>query len=263
MAGIATILRSSSKESALARLTSTFYKGETSKFNFEKYINAHKTAHKIFKDCNFINGSGLDDATKIQYFKSGIRPEAGLDVVLTTLRSNPTYRGFDHLVSFLSAEVDQKVIRGQQVSTASNKRVSPANTGCSVKPTSRSDKPNEFCVVDGKRVYRKSYPKQEFRSLSKPQCEQTHLTYNPLQVSARPRQDRLAILSPIIVRKNDSYDAANGYNFLLASCLHYLNRCCFVWNQGHATIVQDSLLRSLTLARVVIANVRNNCRRKS
>ena len=82
----------------------------------------------MLQDCNFNNGSGLDDATKIQHFKSGIRPEAGLEVALTTSRSNPTYRGFDHLVSFLSAEVDQKKIRGQQVATSTNRRVSTAVT---------------------------------------------------------------------------------------------------------------------------------------
>ena len=74
------------RESAFARPTSTFYKGETSKFNFEKYINAQKTAHKISEDCNFNNGSSLDDATKIQHFKSGIWPEASLEVALTTSR---------------------------------------------------------------------------------------------------------------------------------------------------------------------------------
>ena len=61
------------RESAFARIRSTFYKGETSKFDFEKYINVHKTAHKMLQDCNFNNGSDLDDATKIQHFMSGIR----------------------------------------------------------------------------------------------------------------------------------------------------------------------------------------------
>jgi len=63
-------------ERTRARLSSTFYKGETSKFNFEKYINVHKTAHRMLQDYNFNNGSGLDNSTKIQHCKSGIRPEA-------------------------------------------------------------------------------------------------------------------------------------------------------------------------------------------
>ena len=125
----------------------------------------------MLQDCNFNNGSGLDDATKIQHFKSGIRPEAGLEVALTTSRSNPTYRGFDHLVSFLSAEVDQKKIRGQQVATSTNRRLSSAQTSRSSKPTSTLDKSMQSCVVDGKRVHRKSYPKKEFRSLTKAQRE--------------------------------------------------------------------------------------------
>ena len=108
--------------------------------------------------------------------------------------------------------VDQKMIRirGQQVSTALNRRVLSANTGRSVKPTANSDKPIESCVVDGEQVYRKSYPKKEFRFLMKSQCEansqgkgylqfrsvlilqQTHQTYYPLQTSARLGLDRLA-----------------------------------------------------------------------
>ena len=86
-------------------------------------------------------------------------------------RSNPTYRCFDHLVSFLSAEVDQKKIRGQQVASSINRRVSSAQTSRSSKLTSNHEKSMESCVVDGKRVYRKSYPKKEFRSLTKAQRE--------------------------------------------------------------------------------------------
>ena len=159
------------RETAFARLTSTFYKGETSKFDFEKYINVHKTANRMLQICNFNSGSGLDDATKIQHFKSGIRPEAGLEVALTTSRSNPTYRGFDHLVSFVSTEVDQKKIRGQQVASFTNRRVSSTQTSQSSKPTSNHDKSIESCVVDGKRIYRMSYPKKEFSSFTKAQRE--------------------------------------------------------------------------------------------
>mmetsp|Transcript_13389 Transcript_13389/g.17533 ORF Transcript_13389/g.17533 Transcript_13389/m.17533 type:complete len:109 (+) Transcript_13389:701-1027(+) len=63
-------------------------------------------------------------------------------------------------------------IRGQQVSTALNRRVLSANTGRSVKPTANFDKPIELCVVDGKRVYRKSYLKKEFLFLMKSQREE-------------------------------------------------------------------------------------------
>ena len=110
-----------------------------------------------------------------------------LEVALTTSRSNPAYRGFDHLVSFLSAEVDQKMIRGQQVSTASNRRVSSANTGRSVKPTANSDKLMESYVVDGKRVNRKSYPKREFRSLTKPQREAVIRMHKDHRVNSQGR----------------------------------------------------------------------------
>ena len=54
---------------------------------------------------------------------------------------------------------------------SSTRRVSSAQTSRNPKPVSSNEKSTESCVVDGKRVYRKSYPKREFRSLTKAQRE--------------------------------------------------------------------------------------------
>ena len=75
------------------------------------------------------------------------------------------------------------MIRGQQVSTASNRRVSSANTGRCVKPTANSDKQIESCVVDGKRVYRKSYP----FSLTKSQREAVIKIHKDHRVNSQGR----------------------------------------------------------------------------
>ena len=54
------------------KLKSTKYYGDTKYFNFEKYINAHVKAHKQLLDIKYNDGKGLDDETKIFYFKEGI-----------------------------------------------------------------------------------------------------------------------------------------------------------------------------------------------
>ena len=38
------------RESAFSKLSTTFYKGETHRFDFEKYIQVHKEAHKLLED---------------------------------------------------------------------------------------------------------------------------------------------------------------------------------------------------------------------
>jgi hypothetical protein len=69
------------RESVFAKLSSAFYKGETNHFSFEKYIQIHKEAHKMLEDVEFGN-CGMDNATKIQHFKQGIKAEAGLETAL-------------------------------------------------------------------------------------------------------------------------------------------------------------------------------------
>ena len=38
------------RDRAFSKLNNTFYKGETNRYNFEKYINTHKEAHKMLQD---------------------------------------------------------------------------------------------------------------------------------------------------------------------------------------------------------------------
>ena len=50
----------------------------------------------------------------IDYFKTGIKVEAGLETQLSNARVNPAYRQFTNLVSYLQAEVEHKILRRSQ-----------------------------------------------------------------------------------------------------------------------------------------------------
>ena len=41
-------------------------------FKFKDYINKHLNAHKELLEIGYNNGNGVDEATKIYYFKSNI-----------------------------------------------------------------------------------------------------------------------------------------------------------------------------------------------
>ena len=64
---------------AMDKLKNSTYKGDKRNFKFEDYINLHIKAHKQLLDIQYNNRIGLDDATKIQYFKANILPQADLE----------------------------------------------------------------------------------------------------------------------------------------------------------------------------------------
>ena len=41
------------REVAFNKLHNTLYRGETNQYNFEKYVNSHKQAHKMLQDAQF------------------------------------------------------------------------------------------------------------------------------------------------------------------------------------------------------------------
>jgi hypothetical protein len=164
------------RELAFTKLSTTFYRGETHRFNFEKYIAIHKEAHKQLEDAGYNGGVGLDDETKVQHFKTGIKVEAQLEHAISAARANPMYHGFDQFVSYMSAEVDHKALRKSQMRTARERNVSSIG--------SRPDKPNNgnqgdsswlskfaknSMMVGGRKVFAKQYSKEEFGQLTKAQ----------------------------------------------------------------------------------------------
>ena len=70
-------------EQAFASLNNTFNKGEHKNFNFEKFVAIHLEAHRLLNEAEYNNGAGMDDATKIQHLKSGIKLDAGLEHAMT------------------------------------------------------------------------------------------------------------------------------------------------------------------------------------
>ena len=161
------------RETAFNKLQVIFYRGETMRFSFEKYVNIHKEAHKMLQDAGFNNGTGLDQESMITYFRNGIKPDAGLEVAISNSRSNPRLTTFDAYVSFFTAEVQHNTLRHKQLKTAKDKKVAAAGRGPGRNSngggkTKNKTKKGELQseVVDGKRVKGCWYSKDEFSKLT-------------------------------------------------------------------------------------------------
>ena len=171
---------------AFQRLNSTFYRGDTKRFTFEKYVSIHMECHRLLHEAEYNNGLGMDSATKIQHIKNGIKAEAGLEHALTTARTNRLAQGdFHSFVTFLSAEVELKNERKQQLNTRvqnirgvshnsdnynnRNNRNRKNNRSGNNKGNNASLGPMLSAFVDGKKVEGKIYPKNEFSNLTKNQ----------------------------------------------------------------------------------------------
>ena len=161
------------QDAAFSILNTTFYKGETNRYSFEKYINSHKQAHKMLDDCGYNGGRGMDEATKMQHFKAHIRAEAGLESSLSAIRATAArYNTFTQLASFLTAEVDQRKLRKAQLkSVTRNVSGVGKNPGKGKGKGKGKDRKKEAPseVVEGKRVYGQHYNDAEFRRLSQAQ----------------------------------------------------------------------------------------------
>lgn len=158
------------KDTAFSKMMQTFYRGDTVRFSFEKYISVHKHAHKMLEDAGYNNSQGLDDSTKCHHFIAGIKEQAGLEHALCTARSNPQYRNFTSLISFLTAEVDHRNIRKQQLKSGRNKDRNVSGLRGeknNKKKTNNKDFPSK--MVDGKMVYGKRYSNQEYKKLTNSQ----------------------------------------------------------------------------------------------
>ena len=160
------------REIAFNKLQNTFYRGETNCFTFEKYINIHKQAHKMLQDAQFSDGAGLDNSMKVQYFRAGIKAEAGIEVALSTSRSNAQYDDFDTLISYLASEVEHHKMRKAQLHNSvkhvsgvqrRNNHNNPTNNK---KGENNKSKQVLFKIVDGRRVEGCFYSKQEFQKMT-------------------------------------------------------------------------------------------------
>ena len=148
------------QDEAFTILKNTIYKGESNKHKFEYYANKHIKAHKLLVESGYNNGLGMDDATKIQHLKSGIKIEASLEHALTTSRTSGLLRGtFTEFVSFLQAEVNEMQSRKRELRT--NININKINTNQNGKIKTHMSE-----IVDGKRIEGRSYPPEEWRKLN-------------------------------------------------------------------------------------------------
>ena len=153
------------RNSAMNRLKTVSYRGDTRYFKWEHYHNAHVKAHKDLYDIGYNDGKGMDDETKIFHFKSGITPQADLETALTLAR--PKEKGtFSDYVTYLSTEVDSKNERKKQFSVP-HKNVSASKRENKTNKRKKPDLgPVLFEIVDGKRVESKFYDRGEYNSLN-------------------------------------------------------------------------------------------------
>ena len=114
----------------------------------------------MYVEAGYNDNKGMDNSTKIQHLKAGIKLEAGLEHALTTSRTSGLLCGtFAEFASFLQAELDGKQDRKRELK--SNINVSKNDTQCNNKKLSV---PSE--TVEGKRVKGRSFSTDEWGKLT-------------------------------------------------------------------------------------------------
>ena len=162
------------QDEAFSILSNTIYRGESPRYTFESYVDRHMKAHKLLVDAGYNQDPttdkvlGMDDSTKIQHFRAGIKLDAGLEQQLSAARTNNKHRStFADYVSFLQAEVDIKNQRKKELKTnnSSKRAVAKVEHG----KNSNKGKKSRSRFVDGKRVESKKYPRNEWMALTQNQ----------------------------------------------------------------------------------------------
>ena len=103
------------KDQAFNKILTTFYKGDSQRFTFEKYVSVHKEAHKLLEDSRHNGGNDMDESTKCHHFIASKKEQARLEHALSTIRAKPRYQDFIQLTSFLTAEVDHQNVHCKQL----------------------------------------------------------------------------------------------------------------------------------------------------
>ena len=67
-------------------------------------------------ESEYNNGEGMDEATKVQHFKTGIKPKANLEIALTTMRAGTVnLNDFSAVKSFLAGEIKAHQARSDEI----------------------------------------------------------------------------------------------------------------------------------------------------
>jgi hypothetical protein len=131
------------------KLKSTVYNGEQRRWDFEKYINVHKSQHSIMEGLVEHGYTGIDPRSKVRYLLDGIKTDK-FDSVKTRIMSDAALRNdFDACVTLYQDFIKQTV-----------KSKSTPTVGISEIKTSSGGKRKSEAVED------RYYTKAEYDALS-------------------------------------------------------------------------------------------------
>ena len=233
------------KSRANLMMSRTFYKGDTTKFTWEKYVTVHLEAHRMFHDAK----EPLAETIKILNFKTGIRPEAGLESSIDAARAIPALKtDFEKFVNYLAEGVANRRIRKETFRSINNQReVSSYGRGGRGRGRgrgrgfgrgqngrgrgrgrfnyqSRQSNIPQIISVDGKTLYpSKTYSPQEYNSLTNNQKDElrkarqgyTNESFSSRSISAAVRQGIREALST-----NEEMSSVTENNQTPPSILH-------------------------------------------
>ena len=179
-------------QECLTKVRTIYYRGESPRFNFEKFIDVQKDCYKRLRDVGYNDGKGLDDASKCSNLKQMIMPEAQLETALSMARTQGLFNGpFDELIHFLKAEVDELTLRRTQQRANRAHRVSAVGSNRSIggrgpeqgrggrggrgrgRGNHRNDRSRPILtrIVDGRQVHSGNYTQREYMRLTPSQRE--------------------------------------------------------------------------------------------
>ena len=216
------------QDEGFAILNNTVYRGESKHYTYESYVERHVKAHKLLVDAKYgpdEENPGMDDSTKIQYFKSGIKMEAGLEQSISSARTLGKQRGtFESYVAYIGADVDSKNDR---------KRELKGYKVAGVEHETTKSKNANSEVVGGKRVEAKRYPRNEWLNMtrdqrravvrmmyknkkkkpkSKASAGSKKSTYDVKALQSSMQDDLVAVGDAIVAKLSASRDGANPGN---------------------------------------------------
>ena len=220
-------------QECLTKVRTMYYRGESPRFNFEKFVDVQKDCYKRLRDVGYNDGKGLDDASKCSNLKQMIMPEAQLETALSMARTQGLFNGpFDELIHFLKAEVDELTLRRTQQRANRSQRVSAIgfNRGTAGRgghqgrggrgrgrSNSRNFRPRSgpTRMVEGRQIHGGSYSVEEYRCLTPAQREAVKDLRRQMRQQRggqghNPRNDRRTGISSVMFAAADTDNPSNN-----------------------------------------------------
>lgn len=133
------------------KLKTTVYNGEQRRWDFEKYVNVHKSQHSIMEGLVEHGYTGIDPRSKVRYLLDGIKTDK-FDSVKTRIMSDAALRNdFDACVTLYQDFIKQ---------TSKGKAANPTVNVSNVKTNTSGSKRKSDSVED------RYYTKAEYDALS-------------------------------------------------------------------------------------------------